>query len=209
MHLIHNKNQGVVLLYAVLLVSIVLTISLSLLNITYKQIILTAVSKESQVANFVALSVLDCAKFTNTFYQDELGNDKTDNPFGVFISPDNLDKPNGNPTSFDCGSGDGLINVTAADAPGEPATLIHTDADGTPSDGATGIISRYTLLGPGLGMSCGEIKVVKVESGNYSDEFGSDGEDPGQTFYTALGYNTCDLSSSRLVERRVRTVVAN
>ncbi|MFH1170174.1 MAG: hypothetical protein V1704_01275 [Candidatus Vogelbacteria bacterium] len=190
-----------VLLYAVLLVSIVLTISLSLMNITYKQIILTAVNKESQVAHFVALSVFDCAKFTNSVHQDEWGDDELDNPFGVFTSPTVLIKPAGNLSSFDCGSINGLITATVATNPpgdpGDPVTLAPTTA--------VGIISRYTLLGLGLGGSCGEITVVKVASGNYSDEFpDSTGDDVGKTFYTALGYNTCDLTSSRLVERMAR-----
>ncbi|MBI4136235.1 MAG: hypothetical protein HY481_01655, partial [Candidatus Vogelbacteria bacterium] len=55
---IKNNNRGVALLYAVLLVSVVLTISLSLLNITFKQIVLSAVSRDSQIAHFNAWSAV-------------------------------------------------------------------------------------------------------------------------------------------------------
>ena len=66
-----NKNGGVALLYAVLLVSIVLTISLSLLNITFKQIVLTAVSRDSQIAHFNAWSAVDCIRRTNRFFNKQ------------------------------------------------------------------------------------------------------------------------------------------
>ena len=199
MHLTHNKNKGVVLLYAVLLVSIVLTISLSLMNITYKQIILTAVSKDSQVAHFVALSALDCAAFTNWKFRDQLsGDDISGNPFGVF-SPDHTVLSPGTSLNFVCGSASGLISVTEViTAPDGPISPLGINA--------TWIISSYKLSGPGLGGSCAKITVVKVQSGNFSDEWpGSGGDDDGEIFYTALGYNTtCDLSNPRLIERRVR-----
>src|SRR3989344_9069711 len=94
-----NKKRGVVLLYAVLMVSIVLTISLSLLNITYKQIVLTAVSRESQVAHFTALSALDCAYFADRSFRDSSGDDTLPNPFGRFTFTESgvtLDTPVGN-----------------------------------------------------------------------------------------------------------------
>jgi hypothetical protein len=58
-----SPNQGFVILYAVLLVSIVLTISLSLMNITYRQIILSQVARESIVAFAAADAGLDCARY--------------------------------------------------------------------------------------------------------------------------------------------------
>jgi len=202
MQLTTNKKQGVVLLFAVLMVSIVLTISLSLLNITFKQIILTAVNKESQTAHFVALSALDCALFTNLSHSDNTsGFDAGDNPFGVFISATTLQEPNPPPSGFSCGSGDGLITAITVLAPANPASLAHIDASGFASN-ATGIISKYKFSGLGLGSARAEITVVKVSGGNYSDEFpNSDGDDIGRTFYAAIGFNTDNLSNPRLVAR--------
>ena len=54
------KNQGFVLLYAVLLVSIVLTISLSLYDITYRQLVLASTVEASQLSFYAADGVRDC-----------------------------------------------------------------------------------------------------------------------------------------------------
>ncbi|MEK7585042.1 MAG: hypothetical protein AAB455_00800 [Patescibacteria group bacterium] len=190
-----NKKHGVVLLYAILLVSIVLTISLSLLNITYKQLILTAVSRESQVAHFTALSALDCAYFTDRFYKDNTGNDTNVNPFGqVTITESGVSfGGTGNPDSaFSCGSGQ-ITKLAVVTAPNHVA--------GSPDY----VISRYNLTGAGLIGSCATVEVVKVVSGDYGDYGeGAGVSDAGKVISTAYGYNTCSNNSSRLVERRAR-----
>ncbi len=195
-----NKNHGVVLLYAVLLVSIVLTISLSLLNITFKQIVLTAVSRESQKAHFTALSALDCVTFTDLSFRDPSykTNDNLDNPFGVFTFdlfsvPSSVTLAVGNsppPLTFTCGNVAGEI----------VATVINAKADS-----ATGIFSRYEMKGSGLAGTCAIVEVMKVRSGDYADfGEGSPVDDRGKVMAAAYGYNTCDTTSPRLVERRAR-----
>jgi len=208
MHIILNKNRGVVLLYAVLLVSIVLTISLSLMNITYKQIILTAVSKDSQVAHFIALSALDCVRSANKFFNDGEPDfeDSMSNPFGVFhfFSPPLLQQTTFSPntpgeTVYTCGNGSDTIKVKI-DTPSGIVTSV--------GDSAQGVESSYKITGLGLLVGlCADVTVAKIESGNYSDDYGpesSRGDDSRKTFYKAKGYNTCDSSSSRLVERHAR-----
>ncbi|MBI2099828.1 MAG: hypothetical protein HYT48_00600 [Candidatus Vogelbacteria bacterium] len=59
----HSTSNGIVILYAVLLVSIVLVISLSLFNITYKQLVLSSVAQESQKAFFASDTARNCSKF--------------------------------------------------------------------------------------------------------------------------------------------------
>lgn len=195
-----NKNQGVALLYAVLLVSIVLTISLSLLNITYKQIVLTAVSRESQVSHYNALSALDCVYFTDRFFRDgSSGDDTPPNPFGRFTFTEsgvNLDPAVGNSSTFSCPNVDGQINASEDLAPGDVSPI---------GISANGIISRYKMTGPGLiGSSCATVEVVKVRDGDYADFGEGDATDEGKVMTTAFGYNTCDVTSSRRVERRAR-----
>ncbi|MEK7208633.1 MAG: hypothetical protein AAB677_00015 [Patescibacteria group bacterium] len=214
MSLIHNKNQnqGVALLFAVLMVSIVLTISLSLLNITYKQIILTAVSKESQLAHFIAISALDCVRFTNELNRTIDGVDTAANPFGqldVFTSL--LNVPNPMPTI-------GVEKFACAEGPNPKVISAEVDGDeGMPQEVLSGglenahyVTSRYKLTGSGdLSGLCAKATVVKVLSGNFADDYvlepGGGGSDVGKIFYSVSGQNTCDTSSSRLVERRVRT----
>jgi hypothetical protein len=73
-----NKERGVVILFAVLLVSVVLGISLGLLNISYRQIILSSVAQESTFAYFAADSAQSCALYWD--FHPEL--DKR--PFGSY-----------------------------------------------------------------------------------------------------------------------------
>ncbi len=57
------KQNGFVLLFAVLLVSIVLTVTLVLLDITLRQLVLSATNRDSQKAYYAAHAGLDCAIF--------------------------------------------------------------------------------------------------------------------------------------------------
>jgi hypothetical protein len=72
-------QSGIVILYAVIIVSIVLVVSLSLFNITYKQIILSLLIRESQVTQYTAGSMLDCVEYWD-IYNDPSGK----SPFGDF-----------------------------------------------------------------------------------------------------------------------------
>jgi len=58
-----DKQIGFAILYAVLMVSIVLTISLTLLDISYKQLILSSINEESKIAYYAATSAINCALF--------------------------------------------------------------------------------------------------------------------------------------------------
>ncbi|MBI2100532.1 MAG: hypothetical protein HYT47_00710 [Candidatus Vogelbacteria bacterium] len=192
------------ILYAVLLVSIVLTISLSLLNITYKQIVLAAVSRESQVAHFNAWSAVDCIAHTNKQYQSlnpvsGSVNDNLDNPFGVFnYDNSTLNTPTGAPTTFDCGTGGDVINVSVKAGPNQPG------------GSNTNVYSQYSMTGSGLKNACAIVDVIKVYSGNYDDFPGEaiGEEDSGEIMVTALGYNSIhpcnEETNTRLVERRIR-----
>ena len=70
-------KNGFVILFAVLLVSIVLTISLSLFNITFKQLVLSNIARESQIAFFAADGAMNCTRYADS------QNDSS-NPFGYF-----------------------------------------------------------------------------------------------------------------------------
>lgn len=190
-----NKNQGVAILYAVLLVSIVLTVSLSLLNISYKQIILTAVNRDSQLAHFNAWSAVDCILRKNRAYSEPFPsiNEMDGNPFGYFTyAPFNLSV--GTPvTDFTCGGG--AINVMS---------------ETNPTSVGTAVISRYQMTGPGLNDACAIVDVAKISSGNYDnypDESG-DPDDTGRIMIAAHGYNSphpcIGGTNSRLVERQIR-----
>jgi hypothetical protein len=59
----HIPQRGFTLLVAVVLSSVALAIGLSLLNISYKQVLLASAAKQSQNAFYAADSVLECALY--------------------------------------------------------------------------------------------------------------------------------------------------
>lgn len=75
-----TKKSAFVILFAVILVSIVLTISLSLYNITFKQLVLSSVTKEAQLAFFVADAGRRCALHYSDFSHLPPG----ERPFGKY-----------------------------------------------------------------------------------------------------------------------------
>ena len=78
--MINQRNKkGFVLLFAVLLVSIVLTVTLVLLDITLRQLVLSATNRDSQKAYYAAYSGIDCV-----IYWDRDATDGTYWPFGKY-----------------------------------------------------------------------------------------------------------------------------
>ena len=63
----HLPSRGFTLLISVLLVTVILSLSLSLLDVAYKQVVLSSTAKQSQYAFYTADSALEC-----TLYWDQL-----------------------------------------------------------------------------------------------------------------------------------------
>ncbi len=172
----YKNNQGFVLLFAVLMVSVVLTISLSLFNITYKQIILSSTGKDSQVAYNNAYIGLSCAKYWDRYYRTESINivNATNYPFGkygAFFTPGVRD-------DIYCAGqsvGDFIRDDFVED--------VFTTA--------------FNISFPGGG--CSDVKITKNQNVYQS------GSDDPPTTIRARGYNLdCNVTSSRKVERGVR-----
>ena len=77
---------GFAILYAVLMVSIILTISLTLLDISYKQLILASINKESKSAYYAAVNALGCVNYWDKDALNATGDDFY-KPFGKFNYP--------------------------------------------------------------------------------------------------------------------------
>lgn len=58
-----KKNEGFVILYAVIITTVVLVVGLSLSNIITKQLVLSSISRSSKIAYYAALSGRECADF--------------------------------------------------------------------------------------------------------------------------------------------------
>ena len=89
-----SAQQGVVILFAVLMVSVVLTVSLVLLNISYRQLILSGIVRESEFAFFAADSARNCAKY----WDSDLRQPPESRPFGYYSYDPS--RGNGNEWSF-------------------------------------------------------------------------------------------------------------
>jgi hypothetical protein len=78
-----SNSRGFAILYAVLMVSIILTISLTLLDISYKQLVLASINKESKLAYYAAVNALNCVNYWDKDALNATGDDFY-KPFGRF-----------------------------------------------------------------------------------------------------------------------------
>jgi hypothetical protein len=109
-----KKEKGYAILFAVILISIISTIVLGLSNTTYKQLVITSVSKDSQVAFYESDMATECGLYldNNTSILsgplppswtcgiassgDNVSLNITQNPTGVF----NVDPPTDSPANL-------------------------------------------------------------------------------------------------------------
>lgn len=89
-------HRGVVLLYAVLVASIILTLSLSLANIIYRQLVIAAIGKNSQRAYYAADIGRECYKLYRSWTHDDYGSKNGSFPPDIYcggnvIPPDTYD----------------------------------------------------------------------------------------------------------------------
>lgn len=59
----NSRQSGFVLLYAVLVTLVVVTVGVIIMNIITKQIVLSSIGKNSQLAAYAAISGVECAKY--------------------------------------------------------------------------------------------------------------------------------------------------
>jgi Tfp pilus assembly protein PilX len=149
-------QKGFALVIAVILTSVSLAIGIALLDVAYKQVILSATAKQSQYAFYAADGLLECA-----LYHDQ--------KFGTFDF-----NATTNPTSIQCDS----TNITP----------------GTPFSSTVGQNKtvRFSKPCPGGGTS-GTVTVYKNGS-------------TGATSIFATGYNVCNASDPRRIERGLKAI---
>ncbi len=68
MHIMNRKNhtKGYALLFSVLISSLLITIGLSIFNLSLKEIMISTSERESQVAYYAAYSAFECLRYWNT-----------------------------------------------------------------------------------------------------------------------------------------------
>lgn len=150
-----KKNQkGYAILFTVVVVSAISVITVGLSNIAYKQLVLSSLAKDSQIAFYQADTAGDCA-----LYADRVVS---------VVTPDILN----NPGTWTCS--DYVLDVTPA------------------SDGSGG----YDLLpqDPNSSSPCFRINVIKDITS---------APPLIKTKILAKGYNICNVSNLRTVEREI------
>ena len=197
-----RNHLGFVILYAVLLVSIILAISLSLFNITLKQLVLSLVARDSQVAFFAADNARNCAK---NLYKNIA--DTTERPFGFIRQVSEGDPLVSGDETYDFA----LVDISAIQS-GCGDTGISV---GTVYEREYGIGSNRTVReisfpvfftsdgGSGVTNSCANVKVeITVDN---TPKFVDDAIISVRGFNLS-GPGQCPLADSdRVVERGVQT----
>lgn len=183
-----NKQSGVAILFAILLVSIVLTVGLTLLNITLRQLLLSSLARESQFAFYSSDSARNCAR-----YLDSLDN----SPFGHFaLSGGNLEfvPPSAPISSNACGEGvpvnNGVCVVGVNDSCVSTFTVKFTDPVGKDTC-ADVVVTKYTDPNPPSGAeeAYETLGKTKIEVRGYNN-------------YDTTGLSSgCFLPGDRTVER--------
>jgi hypothetical protein len=186
-----NQKAGVAILFAILLVSIVLTVGLTLLNITVRQLVLSSLARESQFAFYAADSARNCAR-----YYDSL-EDPDSRPFGYFTldANDTLQFQGNGFRSISCGD----FSVTI--------------------DSSTGSTFAFGgIFDSGERETCAYVAVTKGVDDTTLNPLTGSPLGKGKTLIRAWGYNNykgggagtqvpgCFISSDRTVERALTMI---
>jgi hypothetical protein len=186
MNLFIHKQKGFTLLFAILVSTLVISIGATIISIAIRQTILSSTSRESQFAFYAANTGLECA-----FYFDTLPL-PFEEPGVVFPLEGEL--PLLDTSILNCASG----NISTGDGFNDPygfsgqgwqqsanQTIFKISIQDTSSGGIINIGSAQT---------CAEVQIEKTLD-----------EVTGlvTTRISSKGYNTCDLSNPRTVERGI------
>lgn len=203
----NHYQQGVAILFAILLVSIVLTVSLTLFNITFRQLILSSLARESQFAFYASDSARNCARYYDSL-TDSGG--LSVSPFGHFeLSAGNLVfVPPAAGQSMNCGQG-------IVSSPNPPEMTPRTSVAGRPYYDTSFVVTFLDVASNKT--TCAKVTVTKgTDATSYSGPL----PDPnpeyvmGKTKIEAFGYNNYDSDntsgcyriSDRTVERASRMI---
>lgn len=82
----NKKNEGFVILYAVIVAMVVSVVGISLMNIITKQLVLSSISRNAKISYYAALAGRDCAEF---WYENQNSQNQTgESYFGGYVFDD-------------------------------------------------------------------------------------------------------------------------
>lgn len=187
-----QKNNGFVILFAVLISALILLISAGIFNVVKKEVVLSSAARESQRAFYAADSALECALYADLI---GIGSPSPATPFSVTTPAD---------STFDCG--------------GDTVSSTYLSAsNGTPTSGTSPgydypfVMRYYNSYNPG---GCAYVLIEKNEKTTDLTLV--------ETRITAVGFNTCvntsggvtgtqnipDFNDPTLLERRLNILYA-
>lgn len=169
-----REKRGFVVLFALLISSIVLTISFGLLTIALKEVILSSTGRESQFGFYAADAGAECA-----LYWDIKGSGN----ISVFPTSTSSVPPS---SGVLCGQlTDGSPQDISQERLSEGNFFQAWDLSNRTASAAT----TTFYLSIVSGRACAKVEVAKDEN---------------TTKIQAYGYNTCDFSNPRVIERGIR-----
>jgi len=172
---ISKKQKGFALLFAVLVSTLVLAVGTSIITIALKQITLSGSARDSQFAFYAANTGVECAIFWDFSGSDILGG-------SVFAtSSDSISLTS---SYLDCGSSSVEIGSSDVDNGRDVWGIAASNSAAT---------TTFRVLLEDVPY-CADIIVSKSV----------DGDDNIKTTIDSRGYNTCDDSDKRRIERGLR-----
>lgn len=186
-HIIYRTQSGFTLLFAVLVSTLIVSISATIISIALRQTILSGTNRESQYAFYAANTALDCANYWDT---KNLG----DGNVVVFPAPDTTDAPIPSNSPIVASTICAGVNIITGD--GHDDLEVGWVQDITSVESVTTfelqIKDRANISGVEPYEYCADVTVRKTI-------------DPSTKIVTtqieAKGYNTCDENHPRRVER--------
>jgi hypothetical protein len=170
-----NQNRGFSLIYSVLIVSILLTIGLSMLDISVRRLILASAGRESQQSFYAADSGVECALRADI--------KAAESPFATST-----------PGSVVCNNQ--VITTGSQIVPTNPPTASRVGGGGN-SNPISIFYLDFNLVDPPLPY-CAIVTVEKRLDNTFPDN------PYVKTIIESRGYNTCATDSKRRVERAIR-----
>lgn len=178
------KEKGFTLLFAVLVSTLIVSISATVISIAVRQTIISGTSRESQYAFYAANTILECAT-----YWDVVGVTSTPNVVFPYTSGLPTGEIRVSGTELDditCGGGN-ITNGSGFTAGG----FANKAWDISTPNQTTIYLELKDKTNTFTHSYCAQATVTKTKNG----------AEPVLTTIDARGYNTCDLTSPRAVER--------
>jgi len=178
----HKKTgeKGISIIYAMLVSSVVLAVGTAVASIAAREVTLSSFSRESQAAYFAADAGINCALWYDLKAPGLL--------LGAF-SP-----LNPTPTSISCNGENFSVGGEQTPSPQETTTILDMCfADASASDDVSVVFHpSYSV----------EVKVIKTETETGDPAIRDDND--FATMIESRGYNSCDPTYVRRVERAIR-----